>query len=63
MTQDNDLILRIAAKGDGVTADGRHFALVAPGDRIAADGSIIAGPHHVDAPCIHFPGCGGCELQ
>lgn len=60
---DTDLIVRIAAKGDGVTADGRHFPLTAPGDRIAADGAIIWGPHHADAPCQHFPACGGCELQ
>lgn len=63
VTQDDNLILRIAAKGDGVTADGRHFALVAPGDHVAPDGTVLRGPHHVDAPCIHFPGCGGCELQ
>lgn len=60
---DNDLIIRIAAKGDGVTADGRHVPLAAPGDRLAADGSLSTGPHHVEAPCIHFPACGGCELQ
>ena len=64
MTQtDNDLVIRIAAKGDGVTADGRHVPLAAPGDRVAADGSLSVGPHHVDAPCVHFPACGGCELQ
>lgn len=61
--QDTDLIVRIAAKGDGVTADGRHVPLSAPGDRIASDGALLRGPHHVDAPCIHFPACGGCELQ
>ena len=61
--QDDDLIVRIAAKGDGVTADGRHVPLSAPGDRIGADGMLLHGPHHVDAPCIHFPACGGCELQ
>jgi 23S rRNA (uracil1939-C5)-methyltransferase len=60
---ETDLIIRIAAKGDGVTGDGRHFPLTAPGDRIAADGAILRGPHHVDAPCRHFPSCGGCELQ
>lgn len=60
---DNDLIIRIAAKGDGVTADGRHVPLAAPGDRLAANGGLSTGPHHVEAPCIHFPACGGCELQ
>nr|WP_087575841.1 class I SAM-dependent RNA methyltransferase [Sphingomonas sp. CDS-1] len=60
---DTDIIVRIAAKGDGVTANGRHVPLTAPGDRIAADGSILRGPHHVDPPCVHFPICGGCELQ
>ncbi|MCW2350689.1 class I SAM-dependent RNA methyltransferase [Sphingobium sp. B12D2B] len=60
---DPDLIVRIAARGDGVTADGRHVALSAPGDRLRADGSIEAGPHHVTPPCRHFPQCGGCQLQ
>lgn len=56
-------IVRLAAKGDGVTADGRHFALTAPGDRIGGDGSVEPGPHHVTPPCRHFPECGGCQLQ
>jgi 23S rRNA (uracil1939-C5)-methyltransferase len=56
-------IIRLAGRGDGATDDGRHIALTAPGDRIAADGSIERGPHHVTAPCRHFPRCGGCQLQ
>ncbi|MCW2412498.1 MULTISPECIES: class I SAM-dependent RNA methyltransferase [unclassified Sphingobium] len=60
---DPDLIVRIAARGDGVTADGRHVALSAPGDRLRTDGSIEAGPNHVIPPCRHFPQCGGCQLQ
>lgn len=56
-------IVRLAAKGDGVTADGRHVALAAPGDHVAADGGIMPGPHHVAPPCRHFPECGGCQLQ
>ena len=56
-------IVRIAAKGDGVTASGRHVAGAAPGDRVAEDGAIEHGPHHVDPPCCHFPTCGGCQLQ
>ena len=60
---DTEIVVRVAAKGDGVTAHGRHVPLAAPGDRIAEDGRVLRGPHHVDAPCVHFPACGGCELQ
>lgn len=60
---DPDSIIRIAAKGDGITADGRHFPLTAPGDRIGPDGSIVFGVHHVEPPCRHFPACGGCQIQ
>ncbi|MGX7952673.1 class I SAM-dependent RNA methyltransferase [Tsuneonella sp. HG249] len=56
-------IVRVAAKGDGVTASGRHVALSAPGDIIEADGTLIPGPHHATPPCRHFPRCGGCQLQ
>jgi 23S rRNA (uracil1939-C5)-methyltransferase len=62
-TNDIDLIVRIAARGDGVTADGRHVSMSAPGDRLLSDGSVERGPHHVDPPCRHFPKCGGCQLQ
>jgi len=58
-----DTILRVAARGDGVTADGRHAALAAPGDTLNPDGSITPGPHHQVPPCRHFPQCGGCQLQ
>jgi 23S rRNA (uracil1939-C5)-methyltransferase len=56
-------ILRVAALGDGVTADGRHAALAAPGDLLNDDGGVIPGPHHQTPPCRHFPQCGGCQLQ
>ncbi len=56
-------IVRIAGRGDGVTEDGRHIPLAAPGDRVATDGAIMPGPLHVAPPCRHFPECGGCQLQ
>ena len=60
---ETDSIIRIAARGDGVTADGRHFPLTAPGDWIRPDGSVAFGVHHAQPPCVHFPACGGCQLQ
>ena len=56
-------ILRIAAKGDGVTASGRFAARAAPGDMLLADGSLEHGPHHAAPVCRHFGTCGGCQLQ
>ena len=56
-------IIRIAAKGDGVAADGRHVAGGVPGDTLLADGSLEPGPHRVAPPCRHFARCGGCQLQ
>jgi 23S rRNA (uracil1939-C5)-methyltransferase len=58
-----DLILRIAARGDGVTGDGRHVPMSAPGDRLLPDGGLVLGPHHVEPVCRHVPECGGCQLQ
>ncbi len=58
-----ELIVRVAAKGDGITASGRHMPLTAPGDTIAADGTITPGPHRAAPPCRHFGVCGGCQLQ
>lgn len=60
---DEDLIERIAARGDGVTADGRHVAGGVPGDRVAVDGTLVPGPNRVEPICRHFGKCGGCQLQ
>jgi 23S rRNA (uracil1939-C5)-methyltransferase len=58
-----DEVIRIAARGDGVTASGRHVPFAVPGDTIDEDGTLIAGPYHQVPPCRHFPECGGCQLQ
>ncbi|MBU0865424.1 MAG: class I SAM-dependent RNA methyltransferase [Alphaproteobacteria bacterium] len=57
------LIERIAARGDGVTGDGRHVAGGVPGDQVTEDGRLIPGPNRAEPPCRHFGKCGGCELQ
>jgi 23S rRNA (uracil1939-C5)-methyltransferase len=59
----NDTIVRVAARGDGITADGRHAPYAAPGDILTGDNQILPGPHHQTPPCRHFPECGGCQLQ
>ncbi|WP_324750111.1 class I SAM-dependent RNA methyltransferase [Sphingomonas sp. LY54] len=56
-------IVRISARGEGVTESGRHLPFTAPGDKVAADGAITPGPHRIVPPCRHFPECGGCQLQ
>lgn len=59
-------IVRLAARGDGVTADGRFVVGAAVGDRVtfAPGGPVITpGPGHAEPPCRHFPDCGGCALQ
>ena len=55
--------MRIAARGDGVTAGGRHVPFAVPGDAVLDDGALAYGPHHQEPPCRHFPECGGCQLQ
>jgi 23S rRNA (uracil1939-C5)-methyltransferase len=59
----NEAIVRIAARGDGVTSSGRHVAWGVPGDALLDDGALAPGPHHQEPPCRHFPECGGCQLQ
>ncbi len=60
---EGEAIIRIASRGDGVTASGRHMPMTAPGDVVQPDGTIVAGPHRAVPPCRHFPECGGCQLQ
>jgi 23S rRNA (uracil1939-C5)-methyltransferase len=59
----HELIVRIAARGDGVTGGGLHVAWGVPGDALLDDGALAPGPHHQVPPCRHFPECGGCQLQ
>ena len=59
----SDPIVRIAARGDGVSESGRHVPLGVPGDALLDDGTLVRGPHHEEPPCRHFPECGGCQLQ
>ncbi|UUL83519.1 class I SAM-dependent RNA methyltransferase [Sphingomonas qomolangmaensis] len=63
MSVDSDPIVRVAARGEGVTASGRHVPMAAPGDVVGSDGSVSAGAHHQQPPCRHYPLCGGCQLQ
>lgn len=59
----SEQIIRLAAKGDGVTASGRHVSGAVPGDMVDEGGAITPGPHHRTPPCQHFASCGGCQLQ
>lgn len=60
-------IVRLAGRGDGVTADGRYVPLTAPGDlvRPGPGGAelVAAGPARAAPVCRHYPDCGGCQLQ
>ena len=59
----SETIVRLDARGDGVSAAGRFFGGTAPGDSVAPDGAITPGPHRALPPCRHFGTCGGCQLQ
>lgn len=57
-----ETIVRLAARGDGVTESGRYVAGAAPGDIV--DGDVVTpGPHRAVPSCRHFGVCGGCQLQ
>jgi len=59
----NELVVRIAARGDGVTSTGRHIPFGVPGDAVLDDGALAYGPNHQEPPCGLFPKCGGCQIQ
>ena len=59
----SETIVRIAARGEGVTPAGRHVGFAVPGDVVLDTGEVEWGPHHQVPPCRHFPECGGCQLQ
>ena len=59
-------IVRLAARGDGITADGRFVPLAAVGDMVDFSSDpprILPGPHHMAPACAHYPACGGCQMQ
>lgn len=58
-----ETIVRLAARGDGVTASGRFVAGAVPGDQVDARGTLTPGPNRQTPPCRHFGTCGGCQLQ
>ena len=58
-----ETIIRIAAKGDGVTASGIHHSGAVTGDKVHPDGTLERGPEYQTPPCAHFGTCGGCALQ
>ncbi|MBW0145154.1 class I SAM-dependent RNA methyltransferase [Sphingomicrobium clamense] len=58
-----EVIVKVAARGEGVTASGQYFPMTAPGD-VIENGQVAArGPNFQQPPCRHFPQCGGCQLQ
>lgn len=60
---EGETVVRLAARGDGVTESGRFVPLSAPGDRVVGEALVEPGPHRAEPPCRHFPECGGCQLQ
>ncbi len=69
MTDGRDVtIVRLGAKGDGVTDDGRFVPLALPGERWDIGGGddatrLSASADRIDPICKHFGTCGGCATQ
>jgi 23S rRNA (uracil1939-C5)-methyltransferase len=59
----SETVIRLAARGEGVTESGRFVPMSAPEDRVSSDGTVTPGPHRQVPLCRHFPECGGCQLQ
>lgn len=63
---ETEVVVRLAARGDGVTSSGRYVSGAAPGDKVRFEGEtalIEPGPYRQVPPCRHFPECGGCQMQ
>jgi len=57
-------IVGLAARGDGVTPDGRFVPGSVTGDAVRFDPfDLRPGPNHATPSCRHFGDCGGCQLQ
>ena len=59
-------IVRLAARGDGITADGRYVPGATIDDMVVLEGEAVQlqpGPRHVAPVCRHVPACGGCQMQ
>jgi 23S rRNA (uracil1939-C5)-methyltransferase len=59
-------IIRLAARGDGITADGRYVMGATVEDQVRFEGEraiILPGPRHTAPVCRHVPDCGGCTMQ
>jgi 23S rRNA (uracil1939-C5)-methyltransferase len=59
-------IVRLAARGDGITDDGRYVPGATIDDEVIFEGDtprIRPGPRHMMPVCRHVPACGGCQMQ
>ena len=56
-------VVRLAARGDGVTTDDRFLPGAVPGDHVYPDGRIEPGPNRATPVCHHYGSCGGCQMQ